>query len=161
MKKMYLLIACCGLLGAFAACNTGKKDPEEDQMKTVAARVCGCITPLTGALSSDSRRVLERSLKSDSVERTAEEEVAKLDSAEQVKVNAELEVLENAMESEDSQLSKCLKNATAGLNQQDKKDAQANLNRFIEAMEKQKNCDLGALIFKSYLNQGPGGNQKD
>jgi hypothetical protein len=151
--KSYFLLLAIGIT-TIVACNTDNKDPLKEEREKTASRVCGCITPLTNVLSPEAKRVFERSLKADNVEQVAEEEVSKLDSADQVKVAAQLEMIENAMESESSNLNKCLNEAMAGYTKKESKEPQKDLERFVDEMEKQKDCDLAALMMKAYVKKG-------
>lgn len=151
--KSYLLLMVIGIT-TIVACNTDNNDPGKEEREKTAKRVCGCVTPLTNVLSPEAKRVFEKSLKADNVEQAAEEEVAKLDSADQVKVASQLEMIESAMESENSNLNKCLNEAMAGYSKKESKDPRKDVERFVEEMEKQKDCDLAALMFKAYLQKG-------
>jgi hypothetical protein len=127
-----------------------KKGGENEQM---AADVCGCVTPHTNTLSGDAKRVFSKALNSDDVEQATREELLKLDEADRIKVSAELEVMGNAFESEDSGLNTCMDKVSKKYkNEPD--DPEKAIRQLVDAMQDIKDCELGALIFKAYMTKG-------
>lgn len=138
------------------ACNTGaeKENEEKDNIKILSKEVCDCLTPLTETMSPEAKKIFKEALESNDVEKTTEDELQKLDEDKRIKVSAEIEVIGNAMQSEDSQVSKCLNKVTEKYKDNKTDDPEAAVKKLISSMEDQKNCELGASIFKAYLAKG-------
>ncbi len=166
MKKVFSFLLFATILSV--ACNTDSKEAgnEEEEEQTderpakkkngaakMAADVCGCITPLTNTLSPDAKRVFERAMKSDDPENTTEEEILKLDEDRQMKVAAEMEVIATAFQKEDSELNNCM-NKVSKKYKDEPEDPKKAIRDLIKEMEKDDDCELGALIFKSYMESG-------
>jgi len=140
MKKIYLPVAL--LLLVLASCTNA--DP-----KKMAGDVCNCMDPAMSKLSSKSKKIIKKALKSDDTENTIQEEVTAIeDEDERTQVTEEIGAWGKALQSQ--KLQTCL--ADIDKKYKVKKSDEKKLQKQI-ATEMEGQCELGAYVFKYAIKQ--------